>query len=62
MTDAIRANPPAIGSIIGYRFQELTKAGVPRFPTFLGERLDKTEAEDAEVPEHRKGAVEEGEE
>jgi DNA ligase-1 len=37
-----------------YRFQELTKDGVPRFPSFIGESADKTEAKDAEVPEHRK--------
>jgi DNA ligase-1 len=37
-----------------YRFQELTKDGVPRFPSFIGESADKTEATDAEVPEHRK--------
>jgi hypothetical protein len=31
------------------RFQELTQAGVPRFPTFVGERIDKSEPEDAVV-------------
>jgi hypothetical protein len=32
-----------------YRFQELTKDGVPRFPSFVGEAVDKTEAKDAKV-------------
>lgn len=30
-----RMNPPKTGTIITYKYQELTKAGVPRFPTFL---------------------------
>ena len=37
MTDAQRAKPPPIGSIVRYRFFELSKDGVPRFPTFVGE-------------------------
>jgi len=31
LNDKQRKNPPAIGSIITYRFQELTKDGVPRY-------------------------------
>ncbi|MEM9195186.1 MAG: DNA ligase [Myxococcota bacterium] len=38
--DAEREDPPPIGSIITYRYQELTNAGVPRFPTFLRVRPD----------------------
>ena len=34
-TDAQRTNPPAIGSVITYRFQELTDGGKPRFPAFV---------------------------
>jgi DNA ligase-1 len=34
-SDAMRANPPAIGSTITFRYQELTDAGVPRFPSFV---------------------------
>jgi len=34
-TDAEREAPPAIGSIITFRYQELTDGGVPRFPTFV---------------------------
>ena len=33
-TDAERNRPPKIGSIITFHYQELTKNGVPRFPTF----------------------------
>ena len=31
LTDKIRKNPPKIGSIIVYRFQELTRDRVPRY-------------------------------
>ena len=34
-TDAQREDPPAIGSLITFRYQELTDRGVPRFPTFV---------------------------
>jgi len=37
-TDAQREAPPAIGSTITYRYQELTDDGVPRFPTFVRSR------------------------
>ncbi|KAK7453457.1 hypothetical protein VKT23_011730 [Stygiomarasmius scandens] len=60
LSDKQRKNPPKIGSIIVYRFQELTKDGVPRFPSFIGEAADKTEPKDAEVPEHRKGGAKKG--
>ncbi len=39
-TDAQRENPPAIGSLITYRYQELTDRGVPRFPSFVRVRTD----------------------
>lgn len=39
-SDAERENPPRIGSIITFRYQELSNAGVPRFPSFVGERID----------------------
>ncbi len=38
LSDAQRKNPPKIGAIITYRYQELTNAGVPRFPSFLREK------------------------
>jgi DNA ligase-1 len=40
LSDAQRGNPPAVGSVVCYRYQELTKAGVPRFPSFVGIRHD----------------------
>jgi DNA ligase 1 len=37
-SDAERASPPAIGSMITFRYQELSDGGVPRFPSFVGMR------------------------
>jgi DNA ligase-1 len=42
-SDAQRRNPPAIGSTITYRFQELTDRGVPRFPSFVRLRIDEAQ-------------------
>ena len=39
-TDAQRQSPPPIGSLITYRYQELTDRGVPRFPSFVRVRSD----------------------
>ncbi len=39
-SDRERANPPAIGSVITFRYQELSEAGVPRFPSYVGIRHD----------------------
>lgn len=41
-TDAQRERPPAIGSVITFRYQELSDRGVPRFPTFVRIRSDLT--------------------
>lgn len=41
LSDAERNNPPPIGSLITFRYQELSDAGVPRFPSYLGIRLDE---------------------
>lgn len=38
LSDKERENPPKIGSKITYRYQELTDAGVPRFPSFISAR------------------------
>ncbi|KAF8077962.1 DNA ligase/mRNA capping enzyme [Lyophyllum atratum] len=57
LNDKQRKNPPKVGAIITYRFQELTRDGVPRFPSYIGEAADKDEPKDAEIPEHRKGGV-----
>lgn len=37
-TDKQREDPPGIGTKITYRYQELTKDGKPRFPTFVTAR------------------------
>ncbi len=39
-TDAQRQAPPPVGSIITFRYQELTDRGVPRFPSFIRVRSD----------------------
>jgi DNA ligase-1 len=39
-TDKERAAPPAVGSVITFRYQELSDAGVPRFPSYVGVRID----------------------
>jgi len=41
-TDTERKTPPAIGSTITFRYQELSERGVPRFPTFVRVRSDLT--------------------
>ncbi|WP_459829164.1 DNA ligase [Campylobacter concisus] len=40
LSDEKRRNPPKIGSIITYKFQNLTAKGKPRFPIFLRVRED----------------------
>lgn len=40
LSDEERKNPPAIGSIVTYRYQELSNDQVPRFPSFVGVRDD----------------------
>lgn len=37
-----RRKPPKIGSVITFKFQELSNNGIPRFPTFLRVRTDLT--------------------
>ena len=39
-TDAERGSPPPVGSIITFRYQELSEGGVPRFPSYVGVRSD----------------------
>lgn len=38
-TDAARSAPPPVGATITFRYQELTEAGVPRFPSYVGVRV-----------------------
>lgn len=44
-SDNQRENPPPIGSLITFRYQELSDGGVPRFPSFVGIRRDVEETE-----------------
>jgi DNA ligase-1 len=39
-SDEERRRPPRVGAVITFRYQELTEAGVPRFPSYVGERID----------------------
>ncbi|MFN0110217.1 MAG: DNA ligase, partial [Blastocatellia bacterium] len=34
-TDAVRANPPAVGTLITFTYRGLTKNGLPRFASYL---------------------------
>ena len=35
LSDALRHDPPPVGSVITYRYRELTSTGLPRFATYL---------------------------
>jgi DNA ligase-1 len=39
-SDRERGAPPAIGATVTFRYQELSDAGVPRFPSYAGVRTD----------------------
>lgn len=40
LSDAERESPPPVGTLITFRFQELSDDGVPRFPSYVGVRID----------------------
>jgi DNA ligase-1 len=40
-TDAQRANPPKIGSLVTYTYRDKTLNGKPKFASFLRERIEK---------------------
>jgi len=40
LKDNQRRNPPKIGQIITFKHQGFTEEGIPRFPIFVGERVD----------------------
>jgi DNA ligase-1 len=42
-SDRERENPPALGATVTFRYQELSDAGVPRFPSWVGVRLEAPE-------------------
>lgn len=48
LTNKDRRSPPKKGTIITYKFQEYSNSGTPRFPTYVGIRIDMTEPKDAE--------------
>jgi DNA ligase 1 len=39
-SDAERDSPPPLGSLITFRYQELSDGGVPRFPSYVGVRAE----------------------
>lgn len=41
LSDALRADPPPLGSLITFRHQGFTDKGLPRFPVYLRQRLLK---------------------
>jgi DNA ligase-1 len=43
-SDVERENPPPVGSMITFRYQELSEGGVPRFPSFVGVRAESKES------------------
>lgn len=40
LSDAVRRNPPPPGTIVTYRYRELTRRGVPRFASYYRVRSD----------------------
>lgn len=49
LSDEERSRPPALGTIITFRYQELSEDGVPRFPSYVGVRADPDEQAFAKV-------------
>jgi DNA ligase-1 len=45
LTDFLRQHPPAIGTVITYRYNGFTKKGIPRFARFLRVRQDLTDSD-----------------
>jgi ATP-dependent DNA ligase len=41
-SDAQRKNPPKVGAVVTFKYQEISNSGVPRFPVFLRIREDVT--------------------
>jgi DNA ligase-1 len=39
-SDRERDQPPGVGATVTFRYQELSEAGVPRFPSYVGVRID----------------------
>jgi DNA ligase-1 len=34
-SDAMRANPPPVGTVVTYRYRDRTPSGLPRFASFM---------------------------
>jgi DNA ligase 1 len=49
-SDRERENPPGIGATVTFRYQELSDAGVPRFPSWVGVRHDAAAKDAKPVP------------
>src|SRR5262245_41172046 len=56
-SDAERGAPPPLGTTITFRYQELSDAGVPRFPSYVGVRQDVTATPAVAKPEVVKAAA-----
>jgi DNA ligase-1 len=57
-SDAERENPPPVGAVVTFRYQELSDGGVPRFPSYVGVRFDVRwpRSDGAAKPASAKGA------
>jgi DNA ligase-1 len=55
-SDAERSSPPAIGATITFRYQELSDAGVPRFPSYVSVRVAAPVAPSVDTPKEPKPA------
>ncbi len=53
LSDAERGSPPPVGSVITFRYQELSEGGVPRFPSYVGVHAEAT-APGAPAPRKRR--------
>jgi DNA ligase-1 len=40
LSDAVRNNPPPIGSVITFKYYGFYKSGIPRFPSYLHEKFN----------------------
>lgn len=49
-SDAQRDAPPGVGSVITFRYQELSDGGVPRFPSYVGVRSEASASEKLSEP------------
>lgn len=41
LSDKERENPPKVGTVVSFKYQELSTDGIPRFPVYMGQRIDK---------------------